>query len=151
MMLWAVSITSVSASLIELRRLTVIHGGHLRGWPPYSFPVRPKKRELNVSRAWNRLDRMDLRTLCDQAARYHQSGSLEDAARLYLQVIQADRRNFFAHHMLGILRGQQGRQGEALELIAAAIRIDPYSAEAFSNYGNLLTTLGRPGEALSGI
>jgi predicted O-linked N-acetylglucosamine transferase (SPINDLY family) len=118
-------------------------------WPPYSFAARSKKRELNVSGAWNRLDLMDPRTLCNQAAGRHQSGQLEEAARLYLQAIQADPHNFFAHHMLGILRAQQGRQGEALELVAAAIRIDPRSAEALSNYGNLLTTLGRPGEALA--
>ena len=111
---------------------------------------------MNAPRARNKLacgtipmDRMDLTALCNRAAGCHQSGRLEDAARLYLQVIQADPRNFFAHHMLGILRAQQGRPAEAVELVAAAIRIDPGSAEALSNYGNLLTMLGRPGEALA--
>ncbi|HEY2011544.1 MAG TPA: tetratricopeptide repeat protein [Rhizomicrobium sp.] len=112
--------------------------------------------ELNAGAAWTRvvsgvtpMDRMDLQTLCNQAAGCHQSGRLEDAARLYRQVISADPRNFFAHHMLGILRAQQGQPAEALELIGAAIRIDPNSAEALSNYGNLLTMLGRTAEALA--
>jgi protein O-GlcNAc transferase len=95
------------------------------------------------------MNRIDLQTLCNQAAGLHQSGRLEEAGRLYHQVIQADPRNFFAHHMLGILRAQQGRQDEGLTLIAAAIRIDPNSGEALSNYGNLLTMLGRANEALA--
>jgi protein O-GlcNAc transferase len=95
------------------------------------------------------MDGLQIQALCDQAARFYQSGRLEDAARLYLQVIQADSRNFAAHHMLGILRAQQGHHGQALELIAAALQIDPHSAEALSNYGNLLTMLGRSGEALA--
>lgn len=115
-----------------------------------------RRRELNAGAAWNRLvsgttpmDRMDLQTLCNRAAGCHQSGRLEEAARLYRQVIQADPRNFFAHHMLGILRAQQGSPAEALELVGAALRIDPSSGEALSNYGNLLTMLGRPAEALA--
>jgi protein O-GlcNAc transferase len=95
------------------------------------------------------MDGMDLKTLCEQAAGCHRSGRLEDGARLYRQVIDADPRNFFAHHMLGILRAQQGRHNEALELISTAISINPNSSEALSNHGNLLTILGRPGEALA--
>ena len=51
--------------------------------------------------------------------------------------------------MLGILCSQQGRNGEALELIATAVKIDPNSAEALSNYGNILTMLGRLKDALA--
>jgi len=92
---------------------------------------------------------MDLQTLCNQAAACHQQGQLAQAERLYLQVLQADRRNFFAYHMLGILRSQQGRHGEALELIGAALKVSPSSPEAISNYGNVLTILGRDQDALA--
>ena len=86
---------------------------------------------------------MNLQTLCNQAAGCHQRGQFGEAERLYLQILQIDPRNFFAHHMLGILRSQQGRNGEALELIGAAVKISPGSTEALSNYGNVLTILGR--------
>jgi protein O-GlcNAc transferase len=92
---------------------------------------------------------MDLQTLCNQAAGCHQRGQFGEAERLYLQILQADPRNFFAYHMLGILRSQQGRNGEALELIGAAVKINPGSTEALSNYGNVLTILGRLREALA--
>jgi protein O-GlcNAc transferase len=92
---------------------------------------------------------MNLQALCNQAAGCHQKGQFGEAERLYLQILQADSRNFFAYHMLGILRSQQGRNGEALELIGTALKIHPDSTEALSNYGNALTILGRLREALA--
>jgi protein O-GlcNAc transferase len=92
---------------------------------------------------------MNLQLLCNQAAGYHQAGRLVEAQQLYLQILQADSRNFFAYHMLGILRSQQGRNLEALELIAAALKVQPNSTEALSNYGNFLTNVGRLHDALA--
>lgn len=92
---------------------------------------------------------MNLQTLCNQAAGCHQRGQFGEAERLYRQILQIDPRNFFACHMLGILRSQQGRNDEALELIGAAVKISPGSTEALSNYGNVLTILGRLKEALA--
>jgi len=92
---------------------------------------------------------MNLQLLCNQAEGYHQQGRLVEAQQLYLQILQADSRNFFACHMLGILRSQQGRNSEALELIATALRINPTSTEALSNYGNILTNVGRLTDALA--
>jgi predicted O-linked N-acetylglucosamine transferase (SPINDLY family) len=91
---------------------------------------------------------MNVQTLCNQAAQYHQAGRLGEAERLYLQILQMDTQNFFACHMFGILRAQQGRNAEALELIAAALRINPSATEALSNYGNILTNMGRLQEAV---
>jgi protein O-GlcNAc transferase len=93
--------------------------------------------------------RMNLQALCNQAAGCHQAGQFAEAERLYLQILQADPRNFFAYHMLGILRSQQGRNAEALELIGAALKVNPDSTEALSNYGNVLTILGRLKDALA--
>jgi predicted O-linked N-acetylglucosamine transferase (SPINDLY family) len=92
---------------------------------------------------------MNLQALCNQAAGCHQRGQFAEAENLYRQILQADPRNFFAHHMLGILRSQQGRHGEALDLIGAAVKINPRSTEALSNYGNVLTIQGRFKEALA--
>lgn len=47
------------------------------------------------------------------------------------------------------MRSQQGRNGEAAELMAAALRINPNSTEVLSNYGNVLTILGRLRDALA--
>ena len=54
-----------------------------------------------------------------------------------------------APHLLGVVRAQQGRAREALELMAAALKLKPDAPEILSNYGNVLKSEGRPAEALA--
>jgi protein O-GlcNAc transferase len=72
---------------------------------------------------------MDQRALLNQAIALHQTGRLADAERLYRQLMIANPREAAAHHMLGVVRAQQGRNGEALELIAAALALKPDTPE----------------------
>jgi predicted O-linked N-acetylglucosamine transferase (SPINDLY family) len=92
---------------------------------------------------------MNLQLLYTQAVGFHQTGNLREAERLYLQIRHADPGNFIANHLLGVLRFQQGRNAEALDLIAAALKVNPNAPEALSNYGNVLTALRRFEDALA--
>jgi len=92
---------------------------------------------------------MDPRSLLGQAIAFHQSGRLAEAERLYLQVMMVEPREAAAHHMLGVVRAQQGRNGEALELMQAALARAPDAPEILSNFGNVLKTQGRFEEALA--
>jgi predicted O-linked N-acetylglucosamine transferase (SPINDLY family) len=83
-----------------------------------------------------------------QAIAFHQTGNLADAERLYLQVMAAQPKDAAAPHLLGVVRAQQGRNGEALELIGAALKIRPDAPEILSNYANVLKAQGRFAEAL---
>ena len=83
-----------------------------------------------------------------QAIAFHQSGNLADAERLYLQLMAAQPKDAAAPHLLGVVRAQQGRNGEALELIGAALKIRPDAPEILSNYANVLKAQGRLPEAL---
>ncbi len=87
--------------------------------------------------------------LYGQAAALHQRGQLQDAEKLYLQILAATPGAFAPRHMLGVLRAQQGRVEEAGELIAAALALNPNDAGALVNYGNVLTLLGHFGEAVA--
>jgi tetratricopeptide (TPR) repeat protein len=88
--------------------------------------------------------------LFEQALALHQAGRLEEAAPLYERLKLATRsRDFAVLHMLGVLRAQQGRHGESLELIGAALEIDGGSPPALSNYATTLAALGRWPEALA--
>ena len=62
---------------------------------------------------------------------------------------RAKPRHFEARHLLGILRSQQGRADEALDLIAAALEVKPDHPDALYNRGNVLAQLDRYEEALA--
>ena len=91
----------------------------------------------------------DLYRLLDQAIKLHGSGNLAEAERIYASLLSADPSNSTALQFLGVLRAQQGRNNDALSLVGAAIRSNPSSASALTNYGNVLMALGRPDEALA--
>ena len=92
---------------------------------------------------------LDLAELLQKATDFHQRGQLADAERSYRQILNARRDHPEARHFLGILRFQQGRNAEALELIGAALKTKPDYAEAFYNRGNILSQLGRFEDAVA--
>ena len=92
---------------------------------------------------------MDLQALYNQALELHQRGNLEEAERLYLRLVQAAPGNFAPRYYLGVIRAQQGRNEDALALIAAAVAARPDVPEMLLNHGNVLTVLGRHAEALA--
>ena len=92
---------------------------------------------------------MDSRALLSQAIAFHQTGRLADAERLYRQLMVADPREAAAPHMLGVVRAQQGRNREALELMTAALALKPDAPEILSNRGNVLKAEGALNEALA--
>ena len=92
---------------------------------------------------------MDPQSLLNQAIAFHQTGRLADAERLYLQLMAAAPREPTAHHMLGVVRAQQGRNSEALALMGTALTLRPGAPEVLSNLGNVLRAQGRLEEALA--
>ncbi len=93
--------------------------------------------------------RATLQELFDQAIALHQGGDLAEAERLYQQVLLIEPASFAPRHMLGVIRFQQGRNPEAIELIAAALKLNPQVADAWINLGHVQTAAGRPEEALA--
>ena len=91
---------------------------------------------------------MTLQSLSDEAVRLHQQGRLAEAEALYLKILERDPRGFLARQLLGVLRLQQGRNEEALQMLEAALANNPASAEALINCGNALKLCGRTQEAL---
>ncbi len=79
----------------------------------------------------------------------HQRGRLDEAEKLYTRALKAQRDNFDALHLLGMLNHQRGKAGEAYRLIAAALKVQPRSPDALSNLALVLHTLKRSVEALS--
>ncbi|MGH7087495.1 MAG: tetratricopeptide repeat-containing sulfotransferase family protein [Stellaceae bacterium] len=85
----------------------------------------------------------------EDAVALHEGGRLPEAEQLYQAVLQHDRNHFGSLHLLGVLRAQQGRLGDALTLLGLALAQDPGSAEAHNHAGSVLHALKRTREALS--
>jgi tetratricopeptide (TPR) repeat protein len=81
--------------------------------------------------------------LVDHAIKHHEAGRLDDAERLYAQVLAADPQHADALHLLGVIACQTGRPALAVERIIKAIRINGSAAYYHSNLSNALILLGR--------
>lgn len=90
-----------------------------------------------------------LTELLDQATAFHQNGKLAEAERLYLQILRTKPAHFHARHFLGFLRFQQGQYAKALELLDAALKINPNACPVYYHRGNTLLNLHRFDEALA--
>ncbi len=87
--------------------------------------------------------------LLQEAVALHRQGRLDEAERLYNRVLKADRNEFDALHLLGMLNHQRGKTGEAYRLLVAALKAQPRSADALANFGMVLHALKRNDEALA--
>ena len=88
--------------------------------------------------------------LFSQAVSLHRQGRLEDAARLCQRMLEhASPADFEVRYLLAFLRYQQGRVGEALEAVEAALSRGPTVAKALLLHGILLHAAGKPAEALA--
>jgi protein O-GlcNAc transferase len=77
------------------------------------------------------------------AVGYHREGRLEEAERLYRQILAIDDRHAESLHLLGMISFKRGRYAEAVEEIGAAIAIDGGQATYYSNLGNVLRAEGK--------
>jgi protein O-GlcNAc transferase len=85
--------------------------------------------------------------LLQNAWRQHQAGNLNEAARLYNDVLTANPRHPGALQMLGFLHFQREEFAEAEKLMARALKIEPNSVDALYNHGCALQALDRHKEA----
>ena len=86
-----------------------------------------------------------------QAMALHQAGRLDEAEKLYQQILAASPGAYPALHLMGVLRLMQNRLPEALALMQAALRAQPGAPETLANLGIVLSGLGRQEEALAAL
>ncbi len=72
----------------------------------------------------------------------HQAGKLSEAEFLYRLVLQADKKQFDALHMLAIIDGQRGQFAAGKSKLEQALRLRPKSTEALINLGRMQSELG---------
>lgn len=87
--------------------------------------------------------------LLDAALQHHQAGRLQDAEKLYRQVLELDPEQPDGLHLLGVLASQVGRADIAVPLIERAVQHRPTSAAFVQNLGVALLGLGRNADAVA--
>lgn len=83
-----------------------------------------------------------LQDLARRAAALHRDGKLADALAVYDAILARDPRNAHALHYSGVAFFQQRDYARALDRLRDSVNIDGSSADAWSNLGLLLTTIG---------
>jgi len=79
----------------------------------------------------------------------HQSGNITQAEFLYKLVLQADKKQFDALHMLGLIEGQRGDFAAGMSRLEAALRVRPKAIEALINLGRMQSELGNHVQAVA--
>jgi tetratricopeptide (TPR) repeat protein len=84
-----------------------------------------------------------------QAMRLQIEGNLESAESMYLDILQEEPDNPDGNHLLGLIRGEQDDNDEAIRLIEKAIRINQGAAPFHHNIAGIYRRTGRLHEAKS--
>ncbi|CAH2602747.1 Tetratricopeptide repeat protein [Rhodovastum atsumiense] len=90
-----------------------------------------------------------LQALTEKAVRHHQAGRLDEAERLYRQVLAVDPRHADSLHLLGLVSHQRGHMAEAVDLIARAIGLRGAVPVYHANLAVVLKAQGRAEAALA--
>jgi predicted O-linked N-acetylglucosamine transferase (SPINDLY family) len=85
-----------------------------------------------------------------EAIALHQRGHLEQAQRLYAEILSEEPRHFKALHLFGVIAAQTGNPAQALHYINQALQVNPQDASAHHGQAAALQELQRPDEALAG-
>jgi predicted O-linked N-acetylglucosamine transferase (SPINDLY family) len=88
------------------------------------------------------------KVLLESARRAHELGNLNEAARLYADVLRANAGDFDALFAFGRLHYERGAFEDARRLLGEALRRNPKSADALCAHGMTLLSLNRAGQAL---
>jgi predicted O-linked N-acetylglucosamine transferase (SPINDLY family) len=83
-----------------------------------------------------------------QAVSRHQAGDLDEAERLYREILDATPTHSGALSNLGVVTARKGDVAEAARLYREAIAANPNQIDAHFNLGNVFRKTGRPQEAV---
>jgi tetratricopeptide (TPR) repeat protein len=85
----------------------------------------------------------------ERALQLHREGLLAPARAAYEEVLRLQPKHADALHFLGVIAAQTNDPARAVELITAAVEVDPYDAAMHVNMGNAFRTLNQPNAALA--
>ena len=87
--------------------------------------------------------------LLTQAMAAHKAGKLDQAIKLYKQVLQSDSKSFIATYNLGLILLQKRKPADALPYLTKASNLRPTSSEPIMAKANALLDLGKTSDGLT--
>lgn len=84
-----------------------------------------------------------------RAIALHQRGAHREAEMLYRSVLRDQPTQPDALHLLGLIRGVEGDNAQAIDLIAKAIRVNPREPVFHNNLGRIYDEIGQPEKAMA--
>ena len=79
----------------------------------------------------------------------HEAGNLDEAERIYREILQQEPGNADVLHLLGVLLFQKKDYDAAIDLIKQSIEHDPSNEEAYYNLAGILQDVGKLDEAIT--
>jgi tetratricopeptide (TPR) repeat protein len=74
--------------------------------------------------------------LLNEGLDLHKKMELDKARKIYQKIIQLDRNNSNAYHLIGVIGAQENKHDIAIQYIQKAIELNQKNAYFFSNIGN---------------
>ena len=103
---------------------------------------RKQRRAAAASKNRPHEKRVSLGEALELAIQLHQEGRLDEAEKIYRQILALDPDHSDAQHFLGVLSHQRGRSDEAVEMIERSLILNPDHPDAHNNLGNVFKEMG---------
>jgi tetratricopeptide (TPR) repeat protein len=82
------------------------------------------------------------------AVQHHRLGQLDEAERIYRQILEQEPQQSDVFHLLGVIAYQRGNSEQAVQLIRQAIKIQPDAPNYHNSLGNILKEQGHMEDAV---
>ena len=93
----------------------------------------------------------EISTKFNQAINAFHESNFEDAENLLLNYLNENPNHFDASHLLALVLANQGKQEEANKQYQNALKLNPISISALSNWGSFMNALGQHREAIKAL
>ena len=91
---------------------------------------------------------MNINNLLEKGIFLHKKNSLDEAKKIYKEIIEIEKENFQAMHLLGIIFFQQKNYDQGIQCIEKSLQINNKNYSALNNLGNIFLELKKYPEAI---
>jgi predicted O-linked N-acetylglucosamine transferase (SPINDLY family) len=91
---------------------------------------------------------LNINNLLEQGIFLHKKNSLDEAKKIYKDIIEIEKENFQAMHLLGVIFFQQKDYDQGIEFIEKSLQINNKNYSALNNLGNIFLELKKYPEAI---